>query len=228
MVMPKTGARMTEPIELAYKVDHDLDYLHPDLEKHGYILSGQFPPERENLSPTDIIDVYDLAPLQIPTPLRMGIFGNDVVDIDYPYFGAPGFPVMSKRMVYILRSVGEFAHQTYPIEAEDMQVIGKDPETGAMVTTGVTYDNFVLMHLTEHIDALDWENSICERDPDLPHQVKQFSLKKLVITPPPGGLPPLFRLSAKRTRLFVSAAAKAALEDAGIRGVRYTPQSRVR
>jgi hypothetical protein len=84
------------------------------------------------------------------------------------------------------------------------------------------------MHLTEHIDALDWDNSICERDPDLPDWVKQFSLKKLVITPPPGGLPPLFRLSAKRTRLFVSAAAKAALEDAGIRGVRYTPQSRVR
>ena len=91
---------------------------------------------------------------------------------------------MSHRMVEILRSVGEFAHETYPIEAEDMEVAGVDPETGQWITTGIMNYNYVLMHLTEHIDVLDWENSICERNPMLPHRVKLDSLKKLVITPP--------------------------------------------
>jgi hypothetical protein len=215
---------MTDTVEIAYEIDRALDHFGPDDENDGELIRGQFPPEKEKNGISGLLKVYIPAPLtNVPNPLRFAASEFNLESTDYPDFEVP-WPIISKRMLAVLKSVGDFAHCSYPVETDDVDCF---PELNWQ-RSGIKNHNYILLHLTEHQDALDWDNSICERDPDLPHRVEIHTLKKLVIKIPEGGLPPIFRLSPMRTYLFVSSAAKMALEAAGIQGVRYTPASEVK
>lgn len=138
---------------------------------------------------------------------------------DYPSNSA-NWPLMSRRMLDVLLSVGPFPHRLIPVVMLDYRLKWEErfgPD-GNPKPEAADY-RFSAVQLTEHLDAFDWERSEYIRDQRFPDEV--FHLSKLVVKEPSEGFPPLFRLSAAPGSLFVSAAAKRALEVAGIRGVRF-------
>lgn len=128
--------------------------------------------------------------------------------IDYP-INDHGWPIMSTRMLDVLRAVGDFPHRAIPLVMLDDTVDPPRP--------GSANRDFVAVQLTGYTDAFDWDRSEYTRSALADDRV--LKVKKLVLKDAP--LPPLFRLSARPGPLLVSAAARAALEAAGIGGVRF-------
>ena len=124
--------------------------------------------------------------------------------LDYPaaYFN---YPIVSKKMVNILLLVGQFQHQTIPLEIYDWKSEEKT-------------DDFVFLHLLECIDAIDFDKSIYYGEDIAPEDIQQFALKE-----PEKGYPPLFRVKGDEFWWFISTEAKEALEAANIKGVRFIP-----
>lgn len=126
--------------------------------------------------------------------------------------------LMSPEMIAVLTSVGDFSHRTIPVRFLDRSVHDADrylPD--GTVRPEVVDDRFAVVQLLEHVDVVDWERSEFRRSRIDPESVARFS--RLVLVEPPGGLPPLFRIPAKTSMLFVSVAAREALEAAGLRGM---------
>ncbi len=121
------------------------------------------------------------------------------------------WPIMSRKMLDILLSVGDFPHQAIPVV---MSNVFDNPPIEA-------FHNFVAVQLLEHLNIFDWENSVYETVEDRPDIVEPNSIEDLVLVEPEGGFPPLFRVKQIRTRLFISSAAKQALEAADIQGIDY-------
>ena len=91
----------------------------------------------------------------------------------------------------------------------------------------VTEREFYLVNLLEVLDIFDWEQSEYKtRQQRLVTHVKNIT--KLVFKEPATGLPPVFRVAKLRSRLFISNAAKEALEQAGIKGASFVPQRKYR
>jgi hypothetical protein len=154
-----------------------------------------------------------------PFPERIAFEANfrSLQKTDFPSNDAL-WPLMSRRMLDVLLSVRDFPHRAVPVVMVKDTVMSKDRYDEQMVAKpGVEEHRFVAVHLLEHTDAFDWERSIYNRHRLSPKLVK--NIKKLVLKEPDGGFPPLFRLSAYPAPLFVSAAARSALENAGIKGV---------
>jgi hypothetical protein len=91
---------------------------------------------------------------------------------------------------------------------------------------GVADDRFVAVQLLKHADLLDWEKS--EYLPDNRRPGFAEMITRVALRESPAGVPPLFRLLAKPTVLFVSADSRQALEAADIRGLLYRPLEKVR
>jgi hypothetical protein len=142
--------------------------------------------------------------------------------IDFPIDDV-SWPVMSKRMLETLRNVGEFGHRAIPVIILDDTVKDRFDAAGKP-RVGVANHEFSAVQLTHYTDAFDWERSEYVRD-DLFGDDQVLTAKKLVLKDVP--LPPLFRLSALPRPLMVNAAARAALEQAGIKGVRFLASEHV-
>jgi len=143
--------------------------------------------------------------------------------IDYPINNA-GWPLMSERMRRVLSELGEFSHREIPVTMLDDTVpTAQRLDASGNPRPGVAMEGFAGVQMTEHLDAFDWERSRYKRDDDFPEQVRL--VRNLVLKDVP--LPPLFRLAASPRSLFVSAAARAALEKAEIRGVQSNALSQV-
>lgn len=165
-------------------------------------------------------------PYALELPARVCFQANlrAVASSDYPVNDA-NWPLMSPRMRSALRGVGLFAHREITVTLLDDRIspearLGPDGTPRPFVANV----DFAAVQLTELTDAFDWERSTYVRHPTLAGRVKTIS--KLVLRVPSSGLPPLFRLSARSSQLFASAAARRALDDAGVRGVDYWPLSR--
>jgi hypothetical protein len=133
-------------------------------------------------------------------------------------------PIISKRMLYVLRSVGDFPHKTISTRIYDygFQDQGRNNYDGSTtILTGEFNEDYVGLQLLEHVEGIDYEHTEFRpsQNPDiLPPQISTLVLKE-----PEGGFPPIFRLAKRRTvYLFVSPAAKEALEEAGIKGLGFT------
>jgi hypothetical protein len=74
-------------------------------------------------------------------------------------------------------------------------------------------------HLLDLDYDFDWEKSLYQPHPRMNNRVT--SISKLVLTEPKNDLPPIFRLSAYSTALFVSAEARKLLEKEGIKGIKF-------
>lgn len=195
---------MTKPNKehQVYELDYDVSHLVGDIEYDAWLVS----PECRYLNFN--------APKVLCPPERIEFetVGEYLFATDYPYT-RPSWPIMSKRMLETLLSVGEFPHQVIPVvmldtQLHDFQKIGAPPEE---------IHDFVAVQLLEHLDVLDWERSMCERHPTIPNTVEALSMQKLVLKEPEGGFPPLFRIASYRTQLYVSAFSRAALEKAGLK-----------
>jgi hypothetical protein len=133
-------------------------------------------------------------------------------------------PVISKRMLYVLRSVGEFSHKAIATRIYDFgfQDQGrKNNEESATPPVGEFNEDYVGLQLLEHINGIDYEHTEFRprQNPNLPPYITNLILKE-----PIGGFPPIFRLdrTGERFSLFVSPKAKEALEEAGIKGLGFT------
>jgi hypothetical protein len=77
------------------------------------------------------------------------------------------------------------------------------------------------LQLLEYVDGIDYERS--EFRPRMnPNRIPHIT--NLVLKEPVNGFPPAFRLNRadERSSLYVSPAAKKALEETGIKGLRFT------
>jgi hypothetical protein len=147
--------------------------------------------------------------VDIPNPIVFGAWFEFIEYLDYPCT-FQDWPIMSPKMLETIRSAGDFQHCTYPTLMEDIQLI-----YGSDQLTGKRKDDFLIVQTLEFLDAYDWEKSEYTIDG------KETRFTKMVLKEP---IPSLFRLVGSETELYVSAAAKEALEAFGTaRGVDFTP-----
>lgn len=187
---------------LAWRLESDLDHL-SDLPNARHDLSGWHTPVGK--------DYYCLLnhtrELDISIPVTLDVLSDAVPYTDYPHNDLM-WPIMSKSMLEVLCSVEEFPHRVFPVQI---------PSTGT-ITDQI---EFYGVQLLSHHDYFDWENSVYDRHRSSPRRVA--GVEVFVLSVPEGGFPPIFRLSAVPTYLFVSDEARQVLREAGIRGTRYLP-----
>jgi hypothetical protein len=160
-------------------------------------------------------------PREVPHPVLFEANFKVTQHSDYPSNDV-NWPLMSPRMLDVLRQVGDFPHRLIPVRLVNRRIRGPARHLpDGSLRPEVVDDRFAAVQLTEHIDVVDWERSVFEKTPIGPGTV--YSFDKLVLVEPPGGLPPLFRVPSKVSLLLVSAEARRALEAAGIRGVEFDP-----
>lgn len=157
---------------------------------------------------------------QVPNPVLFEANFEVTRQSDYPCNDV-NWPIMSPRMIAVLRGVGDFPHRIVPVRFVDRTTRGsKRHLPDGSMRPEVIDDRFAAVQLTEHIDVVDWERSLFERDQIGPGIVF-YSFDKLVLRAPPGGLPPLVRIPAHNGLLLVSAEARRALEGASIVGITF-------
>jgi hypothetical protein len=169
--------------------------------------------------------LMDITPYDLPDPV---IFNADFAQLtrtDYPENDV-NWPVMSRRMYYVLRSLGDFPHRVIPIAMLDDLAYPYDRER-CFVAPGkpnpevTNFDEFVAVQLLEYSDYFNFEYSKYDLDeeyPEIPDYIYSY-----VLNEPEKGFPPLFRLAAQSTQLFISAEARETLKESGIRGTAYYP-----
>ena len=208
--------QMESEQQQAYKLSKDLDRVE---EIDGWEAQGS----------ADVLVIGELAkrdgferlfykpePIDSINEIRMEGAHIQIEGLDYIVTN-PDLPVMSKRMLSVLESVGYFPHQTISVTIEDtVLVTGTD---GKLQPSGKINTDYVAVQLLEQLDIFDRKKSIYEPSFINPNDVGDID--KLVLKVPPQGLPPIFRIKDNRTYLYVSPEAKAALEEAGITGIRF-------
>ena len=181
-------------MEKAYELGRNVDHLRSN-EDCDVWQAGKKLEEKIDL-------FWELKPIKkLPTYRFEGKLEKRLSWLDYPdsYFG---YPIISKRMVKILLSLGLFRHQAIPLKIYDWK-------------SGEKTDDFVFLHLLECIDVLDREKTEYYRASG---RVSEAALKE-----PKTGYPPIFRVKDAGLARFISAEAKEALEAADIKGVRFIP-----
>jgi hypothetical protein len=161
-----------------------------------------------------------------PEPIDfVGFLDERLHQTDYLYVDDLDLkPIISKRMLYILRSVGEFPHKVISTRIYDygFQDQGRKNHYEGNTTppAGEFNEDYVSLQLLEHVDGIDYDQSEFRfrLNPNMPPYVINLVLKE-----PVGGFPPIFRLDriGEDGSLFVSPAAKEALEEAGIKGLDF-------
>jgi hypothetical protein len=200
--------------EVAYQLSWEVGHYEDYQLDWDYDLEIQSFPEKEQ------INLYDVKLFPIPESIVFKGALSLTRHIDYPDPNN-GWPVMSRRMYETLTAVGQFPHRVIPVGIVDSDAWHPQRCLDAFGRgrTDLVSSDYLTVQLTEFADVFDWERSTYTPDPDLAGWVQ--SVKEYVFKIPPDGLPPLFRIACNRTRLFISAEARAALKAAGIVGPRY-------
>jgi hypothetical protein len=159
--------------------------------------------------------------VEFPNPVEFQGLLSTVRQTDFPVI-QERWPVISRRMLKVLESVGFFPHHTLPVRILDGDV-GRSlvegnrrfDEQGNFKAEFYT-DDYVLLQLTEHLNTMDLERSVYDYyDPEVNMLT---GIDKLVLKDIGREYPPIFRLIHCPTMLFITEAAKQALETSGIRG----------
>jgi hypothetical protein len=218
---------------VAYELRMSLEHLHslPDFEDREFgevedfdaLIYKPTAPEGFDGSYLDRV-----VPYQGPEPLNWLGFLNRLHQIDL-LRGNHSLPLMSNRMLYVLRSVGNFSHKAIPMRIFDYSL---EDEVNQYLSQeyfppDVCNQDYVVLQLLEFTNAVDSELSEYE-EPD-PDSIFSPSIIRMVLREPVGGFPPVFCIPQEfRYNLFVSPQAKQVLEDAGIRGLEFLPEEGVR
>ncbi len=199
----------------AYCLMHDSETMNSDLGSHAQVV----PFEGYEEVSTCMSDLSE--PVEFPNPVEFHGLLSTVRQTDFPVI-QEDWPVMSKRMVEVLESVGSFPHRVLPtriLEGDIGRSLAEGDrrfdEQGNFKPEFYT-DDYVLLQLTEHLSAMDLERSVYDYyDPE----VDMLSgIEKLVLKDIGQEYPPIFRLAHCPARLFITEVAKQAFETAGIRG----------
>jgi hypothetical protein len=209
---------MEQRTDRAYRLTWQTDYL--ESCDHEYEL------DIEEFPGSDWTErLMKISSYLLPEPV---IFWGDpkfLEFLDYPT-NDKDWPIMSRRMYYTLCTVGDFPHRAIPIAMMDGSKFTFEPErrflsNGQPDPEITNTDALVAVQILEESNYFNFKLSEFEPDPDFPEWV--HSVEKYVLNEPLEGFPPLFRLAAQATPLFISAKAREALKEAGIRGVAYYP-----
>jgi hypothetical protein len=140
------------------------------------------------------------------------------------------WPIMSRRMLYVLESVGNFPRKIVPIRIFDYSLKAQLDECleNSEIPTHLCNEDYVAVQLLEHLNVIDYEHSVFENLE--PNSIFTPRVTRLVLREPEQGFPPIFRLDrvGEDIYLYVSLAAKNALEEAGIRGVDFIEEEGTR
>jgi hypothetical protein len=172
-----------------------------------------------------IAGLIEYPPYDLPNPVIFEADFSALRDTDYPISDI-NWPVMSRRMYYTLIALGEFPHRVTPVAMIDDTSFVFEPERRFLINGQpnpevTNFDDFVIIQLLEHSNYFDFERSEYEPSPKFPDLVR--SVERYVLSEPPQGFPPLFRLAANSSPLFISCKAREALKEEGIRGTAYYP-----
>jgi hypothetical protein len=199
----------------AHGLMHDTETMNEDLGSHAQVVPFEGY-EQVSISMSDPSET-----IEFPNPVEFHGLLSTVRKTDYPVI-EEGWPVMSKRMVEVLESVGSFPHRVLPTRIFEGD-IGRSlaegdrrfDEQGNFKPEFYT-DDYVLLQITEHLNTMDLERSIYDYyDPEVNMLA---GIDKLVLKDIGQEYPPIFRLAHCPAGLFITEAAKQALEAAGIRG----------
>jgi hypothetical protein len=151
-------------------------------------------------------------------PVKFESFEDILENTDYPY-SRERWPIMSMFMLDTLLAVQDFPNQVIPLTMIDVTGIWNESAKD-FLRSGKEIYNFVAVHLIEHLDIFNWDESIYVPSTILENSVD--SVEKMVLKQPLNGYPPLFRIKTCPTHLYVSAEARTALESANIKGVKFS------
>jgi len=134
---------------------------------------------------------------------------------DYPIVN-DYMPVMSNKMIEVLKGVGDFQCRIYPAVLID-DTFHEEKFINGKLKSGVpVLRDFALVQMLYEISGFDYDKSIYE--PMNEWEKFPTIVSKIVIKEPNSGFPTIFRLIEKPSEVFVSQKAKDALENAGIKG----------
>jgi hypothetical protein len=157
--------------------------------------------------------VWRVLKAQMPKEMKFVVNREWLSETDFPYMeDVENWTIMSKRMVEVLLSIGDFPYQIIPITFRDGLGITLEPD-------------YVILQLNELSNLFDLEKSVYTLEPTIldPTKSMVWDIEKLRLVKPAGGFPPIFRVNWKKTYLYVSAKAKNALEAAGLKGLDFFP-----
>lgn len=178
----------------------------------------EFPGWRDNIQ---LADVW--PPVRPPQPVDFDT-NFELLELEVPDYpnNTARWPIMSRRMLDVLLSVREFPYHEVPvILVDDTAPVEVRYDALGRPRPEYSRTDFVAVQLAQYTDAIDMDKSKFDVWPMMPSRISLF--ERLVLSVPPEGLPPLFRMEAYAIQLFVSAEARDALERAGIRGPVYVP-----
>jgi hypothetical protein len=196
----------------AYRLYRDIDYLGKDeaTEEGAWLINYPNPPDQGMF--WRITDS-----LNLPKRIEFEVIGSLLEKTDYPLTDVR-WPIMSQQMLNTLLSVGSFSHRAYPVVMLDV-VEAYDPKLKKYIVPRTENYNYVAVHLTEHLDVFNFEDSVYERGKINPNVI--VGVEWLVLKELKNGFPPLFALDDSPLDLFVSAEARVALEAANVQGIRF-------
>jgi hypothetical protein len=202
---------------LAYDIHPNLDHIpkrpkRGDVEKYDALLY-----------PEDSINEWELietSPYDENESIKFLGWLNRLPETDFPH-NKPGLLLMSKKMLETLCSVGSFPHRVIParIFSYDLEYDIDEYLDCQNLDANLCNEDFIIVQLLEHLDAIDRERSTFKTSPAFPNDPPEVD--QLVLREIPGGFPPLFRVNGYETYAFASPEAKQALDRTGIRSVKY-------
>jgi hypothetical protein len=227
--------RMLYPI-VAYKLSPSLDFVdllaedpmdrkHGEAEIYNALIYKHTEPKEVQWGGTKWI-----IPYPGPEPINfVGFLDGRLSYADYLYTGESDLePIISKRMLYVLRSVEEFSYKAISTRIYDygFQNQGINEFLGLNIPpAGEFNEDYVCLQLLEHIDGIDPDSCEYEDyDDDAPVILPPRLKSSWRLKEPSDGFPPIFRVKKQSNTLFVSPVAKVALEEAGIKGLSFFPK----
>lgn len=167
------------------------------------------------------LTVFHETPVDAPDPV---IFrGNLAIvrTVDFPVTDN-SWIVMSRKMLDVLKSAGDFRHLEFPVVIVDSRLSPDQwyDESGKPREEAVLH-GYVAVQLLERPDIFDYERSKYRPDPDFPFIIG--NVDEYVFKISESGLPPIFHIEGEPVKIFISHKARMALKKAGVTGVAYIP-----
>jgi hypothetical protein len=156
--------------------------------------------------------IWSVLKAQIPKEIKFTVDREWLSMTDFPRLEDAHFwPIMSRNMVEVLLSIGDFPHQIIPVTFKDY--------------LGITIEcDYVILQLNKLSHLLDMDKSVYALEKTVldPTKFMVRDIEKLVLKEPENGFPPMFRIKWSKVDLFVSAEAKTALEAEGVKGLSFS------
>jgi hypothetical protein len=192
----------------AYLLENDFNHS-GDLERDAFLVPSK-------VDPMIGMIINYIERVALPDAIYFQANFELIPKYDFPLTDLT-IPVMSKKMLNVIKRYGDFDFRTVPvIMIDDTYLEGPFDTEGNLKRDVPINDDYVVIQLLKYTDAFDREASeyIMRRGrPD-----KVGAIRKLVLREPVSGFPSLFKIPELSNKLFVNESVKCGLIEAGILG----------